>query len=409
MLKIKKQKIECVLLTFCLLGLMFNTLFGAFSALGFLISGLIFIILYENKVLNILASNWLLLMIPLLGVFSFIWSDIPLFTLRGGVQLLLTTIFALIIATVVSFELLLKVTGICFLLIMGLCLVSERYALNGITGEFSLIGIFDSKNFLSMNAALSVFTGIAIFKYNFFNFQLRFFGFLLVVLSFLVLLKASSLGSIVTTSLVIIASLFFIYYQSIRLPRRVKSYLNWIFVSSFLLLLVFIIFIGNSTVFDDFMFGLGKDPTLTGRTFIWARGLESISENPMFGLGFQSAFYEGNPLAEEIWEFAHVPSGSGFNFHNMYIDIAVEIGGVGFFIFVLLLVQFIRRISDLEYLKVGSKEGFAIMIFLYMFLQTFLEAAWFSQFTISHFFTCVAWVYLQKTTELKSIKLRWNV
>jgi exopolysaccharide production protein ExoQ len=31
-----------------------------------------------------------------------------------------------------------------------------------------------------------------------------------------------------------------------------------------------------------------------------------------------------------------------------------------------------------------------------MFLQTFLEAVWFEQFTVIHFFMCVSWVYLKE-------------
>ena len=93
----------------------------------------------------------------------------------------------------------------------------------------------------------------------------------------------------------------------------------------------------------------------------------------------------------------------------MYIDITVEMGLLGGFIFILLLGKFIRLLANNKNLEFGSKEGFALMVFLYMFLQTFLEAGWFSQFTISHFLICAAWIYLKQKTELRSIKLRWNV
>lgn len=393
----------------CLLGLVLNTTFGAAAALCFLISGSLYCLLYENKLLDVFFKSSLLLLIPFLTVVSSIWSDIPLVTLRGGIQLVLTTIFAIVIAGVVRFELLIKALGNCFFIVIFLCFLSNRYALNGMTGEYSLIGIFESKNFLSMNAALSIIVGIAIYKNKAFSRWYNIFGFLLVALSFLVLLKAHSLGSIVTTLLVFMVTLFYVFYQKIYIPKLVRSNLNWLIVLSFLTLVFGLIVIGSSSTFDNVMYDLGKDPTLTGRTFIWSRGLESIAENPIFGLGFQSAFYVGNPLAEEIWEFAHVPSGAGFNFHNMYIDITVEIGLLGGFVFLLLLGKFIRLLANNKRLELGSKEGFALMVFLYMFLQTFLEAGWFSQFTISHFLICAAWVYLKQTTELKSIKLRWNI
>ncbi|WP_158000844.1 O-antigen ligase family protein [Pseudoalteromonas sp. TB41] len=409
MLKVSKQIVISILLFTSLMGLLFNALFGALAVLCFLISGILFCILYENKLLNLLFKNWLLLAIPLLAILSSAWSDIPPLTLRGGIQLLLTTVFAMIITAVVRFDLFIKTAGICFFVTMFLCLVSDRYALNGMTGELSLIGIFESKNFLSMNAALSIFVGVVMYKNQSISRKTRMFGSALLILSFLVLIKSKSLGSVVTTSLVLIVVFFYIYYQKIHMAKLVRSNLNWLIVLSFLALVSGLIAIGNSTTFDNFMYELDKDPTLTGRTFIWSRGLESISENPILGLGYQSVFYEGNPLAEEIWEYAHVPSGAGFHFHNMYIDITVEMGLLGGFIFIMLLGKFIRLLANNKKLEFGSKEGFALMVFLYMFLQTFLEAGWFSQFTISHFLTCSAWIYLNQTTELKSIKLRWNV
>lgn len=409
MLKVSKQIAISILLFVSLMGLLFNTMFGALAVLCFLISGMLFCILHESKLFDLLIKNWLLLAIPLLAIISSAWSDIPLLTLRGGIQLLLTTVFAMIITAVVRFDSFIKITGICFFITMFLCLTSDRYAINGMTGEHSLIGIFDSKNFLSMNAALSVLVGFVVYSNTNFRPKVKTFGLVLVVLSFLVLLKANSLGSIVITILVMLLSFLYICYQKVKLSLFVRVQFNWLIVVSFLLLVATLIVIGNSSTFDNVMYDLGKDPTLTGRTFIWSRGLESIAENPVFGLGYQSAFYVGNPLAEEIWEFAHVPSGAGFNFHNMYIDITVEMGLLGGFIFILLLGKFIRLLANNKKLEFGSKEGFALMVFLYMFLQTFLEAGWFSQFTISHFLICAAWIYLNQTTELKSIKLRWNV
>ncbi|WP_024599318.1 O-antigen ligase family protein, partial [Pseudoalteromonas sp. TAE56] len=223
------------------------------------------------------------------------------------------------------------------------------------------------------------------------------------------LIKSKSLGATVTTLLVVSLSLFFIVYQKINLTRLIRSNLNWLMILLLLSLIAAIVYIGNSSQFDNFMYEVGKDPTLTGRTFIWLRGIENIHDNPILGTGYESIFYVGNPLAEEIWEFAHVPSGAGFHFHNMYIDMTVQLGMLGGLIFLILLAAFFRSFINNKNLKFGNKEGFALMIFLFMFMQTFLEAGWFSQFTISHFVTCAAWVYLKQTTELKSIKLRWNV
>lgn len=407
MLKVHKKTLEGALLFLCVISLLFNTLIGTAAALGFLISGTLICLLNENKLLHLLTKSWVILAIPLMAILSSLWSDNPLLTLRGAVQLLLTTIFSLMFTAVIRYELFIRVLGGCFFITMLMCLVSDRYALNGMTGEYSLIGIFGSKNFLSMNASISVFVGIAIYK-GFHNAS-KFCGGLLILVSFFVLVKSKSLGFTVTSILVITLALFFIAYQKVYLTRLIRSNLNWLMVFLFLMLVFLIIYIGNSSAFDNFMYEVGKDPTLTGRTFIWSRGIENILDNPLLGTGYESIFYVGNPLAEEIWEFAHVPSGAGFHFHNMYIDITVQLGVLGGLTFIILLAGFFRLFINNKNLKFSNKEGFALMVFLYMFLQTFLEAGWFSQFTISHFVTCAAWIFLKQATELRSIKLRWNI
>ena len=408
MLKISKQKVVNILLLVSFMGILFNVLLGTIAALSFLISGVLICFLYQNKLLDLFKKNKLLLAIPLLAIVSSIWSDIPLLTLRGGIQLLLTTVFAMITAAVVRFDFFIKTAGFCFFIIMFLCLISDRYALNGLTGEYSLIGIFDSKNYLSMNAAFSVFVGVTIYRNYNLNKKIKLCGLALVILSFSVLLKSKSLGSVVTTILVLVLAVLYIYYQKINLPKLVRCQFNWLIVISFLILVFGLIVIGNTSTFDNVMYDLGKDPTLTGRTYIWSRGVESIIERPILGLGYKSVFYIGNPMAEDIWEYVHVKSGGGFHFHNMYIDISVELGLLGAFVFLLVLGKFIRLLANKK-LELGNKEGFSLMVFIYMFLQTFLEATWFSQFTISQFLICAAWIYLNQINQLKSIKLRLKV
>ncbi|MEQ1790592.1 MAG: O-antigen ligase family protein [Rickettsiales bacterium] len=98
----------------------------------------------------------------------------------------------------------------------------------------------------------------------------------------------------------------------------------------------------------------GKDATLTGRTELWERGIESGMENPLLGVGLGAFWMHGNPVAEKIWYDFAIPSRSGFHFHNFFINVFVEIGLIGVALWVLMFLYVcVKSFRDL--LKDGDK------------------------------------------------------
>jgi exopolysaccharide production protein ExoQ len=85
--------------------------------------------------------------------------------------------------------------------------------------------------------------------------------------------------------------------------------------------------------------GLGRNLTLTGRTDLWATVLK-LQENPMFGTGFES-FWLGKRL-DVLWqEFWWHP----IQAHNGYIEIYLNLGLVGIFLFIGQFVGTFRKIQ----------------------------------------------------------------
>lgn len=380
-------------------GLLFNSMFGTFAALAFLLSGVVFVASNLTNIYLHCKKNWVLFLIPLWSLTSALWSDIPSFVVRGSIQLILTTLFAVVMASRVNFVVLIRAMAIALMLAMVMSFFSSRMALNGMTGEYSLIGIFASKNFLATHSAMSIAVGLTLFFCQGSGRVTRYFGLSLVIISTLVLIKAKSTGAIFFVVLGLLASFLIYFYQNIKLKKIIRSQIN---LFSLVVGVSVIFFVGSGVMtgaFDEIMYSVGKDPTLTGRTYLWERGLELIAVRPITGVGSQSLFYMGNYLAEDIWEYFHVPSGAGFNFHNMYIDVSVELGLVGLFLFLALILGFFKRITSLPKVYLGSRQFFAILVFVYLFFQTFLEAGWLNQFTIAHLFVCMAWVFLEDEKE----------
>ncbi len=109
---------------------------------------------------------------------------------------------------------------------------------------------------------------------------------------------------------------------------------------------------------------IGKDPTLTGRTDIWAAILRQSAAHPWLGFGY-AAFWEKTSVpaafvrAETGWK---VPSA-----HNGWLDILVQLGAVGVALCALVLAAaYIRALI----LALDRRDGNWAVIYLSLFLVT---------------------------------------
>jgi exopolysaccharide production protein ExoQ len=83
---------------------------------------------------------------------------------------------------------------------------------------------------------------------------------------------------------------------------------------------------------DSFLEMIGKDPTLTGRTELWAYVLADIAKKPLLGWGYSAFWSPNDPAAVEISTILkwYVPQA-----HNGLLEMLLNVGIVGtaFFIF----------------------------------------------------------------------------
>ena len=92
-----------------------------------------------------------------------------------------------------------------------------------------------------------------------------------------------------------------------------------------------------STAIAEF---LGRDPTLTGRTEMWA-ALLAVENNPLVGVGYQS-FWLGDRLAT-VW---HSLTTSNLNeAHNGFLEVYLCLGAIGVTLLVVILVVSYWRLA----------------------------------------------------------------
>lgn len=203
----------------------------------------------------------------------------------------------------------------------------------GISQENSNYPIYflGGKNALQMIILPSIFI-IYLYSYKVYN-RLKFIPFFVILIG-IVSMYISESGTGITLAIITMCYLF--AYKKINL--KAKSYL-FISISIFITIVIFRL---HEVLFGNFIVNvLGKDITLTGRTYIWDLILKNIKEFWLIGLGRGNTFIFDNFYL-------------GVNeTHNGFLEILLYSGILGLIVFITILLVIMNRLDS--YYSVYSK------------------------------------------------------
>jgi exopolysaccharide production protein ExoQ len=355
-------------------ALALEPLLGSLAAGSFLLFGLLLLASQPVHSLSSLVRYWPLLLLPAYCLLSTLWSDFPDSTLRYSTQLAVTLAIAIVIACRVSSESLLR----------GLfCIYSLGIVLSLVIGRNSdgsaWLGIFGSKNafaaFVSVFAVISV--GVAFDKGAVRG--LRVAGLVGAVLSLPLLIRAQSAGALAVIGPAVLSVLAVMLIRRLSAPQKLVVLAAVVFA----VLVGALVFATYGTqLLGAFLETSGKDSTLTGRTDLWRTGLTLISDKPFLGVGYRAFWVKGNGPAEELWAMFGEPSGAGFNFHNLYISNAVDLGLVGLSIEVALIYLTASILVVLAFVRPTHVVAALLGLHLLLILRSFVEVEVFFEFSV---------------------------
>jgi O-antigen ligase len=315
------------------------------------------LLLRPGGLLKVARRNTPTLMLTLLALVSWTWSQAPMLSAKRGVMLIGLTLFALYLVTRFNQRELLRLLGwalgIIAVLSVAAALLSPDRGIAGGIHAGAWTGIYSDKNALGRYMALAalVFMSLAMHPEGSRSAWLS-----VGVCAVLVVLSRS------TTALVAMACALGMIGVMPLLRQRGLIFLS--FVISLAVLLV------NSALLILLNFGtatnvLGKDPSLTGRVPLWNVLVQNVWQKPLLGHGY-NAFWtaeDGQPSALQFdvtgaWDVWHA--------HNGFLDLALELGLIGLVIFLIgYLVGFGRAVRTLRTSSYGA--GFwqvAVLVFL---------------------------------------------
>ena len=343
--------------------------------------------------IKLLHDNPLIVVILAYGFLSIVWSDFPVTSFKRYVKALGHPVMALIVATEAqpgrAFQLVLRR---CAFVMIPISLLLIKYFpeigryFDAWLGTMYNQGAAITKNGLG---ATTMFFGIFFVWSLVFGRQvqhsgrrrLEYFVDLGILLAALWLLQqadsaGSKFGFLIGASLVIALRFRFLRRQAFFWIAGFPATLAAAFAVS-------------SSLRAALLESLGRDATLTDRTFLWADILE-LHQSPWFGAGYE-AFWLGwrRDLLWEKWWWQPLQA------HNGYLELYINQGIIGIMLYLLLLVALLFRL--LRCVRDGNVNAVLyIALFIPMLLYNITEAGFVGVAFVWPLFYCVVFTSSQE-------------
>lgn len=315
--------VEAMIAAAAVLAIVATAVFGTIAAGVFIAAAMLLVALRPLTSARELLRFWPLLVLPLIAMTSTLWSDAPERTMRAALQLLLTCIAAIMVCRRLAADRTILALFVGYVALAAMAMPSVPASL---AYGIPLIGPFGSKNQMGFCAHLLVALALAVIVDRQQPWVARLVGLAAVPTGIMLLVLSNSAGATASLAITFVAFPLLLLFG--RLPPRGRV------IALFLLLTALIIGAIFTSEIEAAIAAfrqdvLKKDATLTGRTYLWDYADQLNRERPWLGGGYYAFWRQGNLGAEGLWRWGGIASRTGFNFHNSFIEMQVDLGWIG--------------------------------------------------------------------------------
>ncbi len=311
---------------------------------------------------NALVRCWLLLIPVGLALASVNWSMDPDGSLRKAVALLMTTLFAICVASRFDWPQFIELFASLFLILALLSIFTVTFMPDiGIMSEIhpgAWSGIYWEKNQFGMNMAKGAHLALVAMIFQPRRRWLWGSAFILLVALVLLSTSMTSLAAL----LLAVGGVFGLYLLRLGPQIAVPLVYGTVVIGVGLFLAV--------EYNPEFMFSLiGREPTLTGRTEIWAALFEQIRHRPWLGHGYAVFWLDETGPAYWVRQQTQwlVPTA-----HNGWLETWLSIGLIGVIGFALAYIT--ALFSAMRGLLKGKETYWALISTLIFLLFSMSES-----------------------------------
>jgi exopolysaccharide production protein ExoQ len=346
---------------------------GNIGLLIYTITSILLIVRLKETYKVVRRKYWLFFLL-ILAITSLLWSSVPVIASKKVISMIGTTLFGIYLGSHYTFNRQLKLMGwsfgISILLSFVFVFLLPAYGImhtDAIEGDWQ--GIYPHKSTLGERMVLSFLT---FYFLSGLNPKHRILCNIACLLSIVLIIFSKS-----ATSIISLLSLYIILNTIKYLSLKSKLGMVIIFLSLAGFFLVQFFLILN---LPGFLNASSKDITLTGRTPLWESLWDFIKLKIWFGYGYGSFFSAAHTETQQLWK---THSWGALHAHNGYIQILVDLGFVGFIVFI--WGYFTDIIKPLLYYLL-SRDMRMLWIFsflLYTVIFNFTESSFLSSLNLS--------------------------
>ncbi|MBF0458251.1 MAG: O-antigen ligase family protein [Nitrospirae bacterium] len=303
-----------------------------------------------------------------LSLLSALWSQFPLVTLRESIEFTGLTLFGLYMVMRFTSEeqhkLMAITLGIIAIFSVITAVLLPKYGIMqwhpyGENHPGAWRGVFGHKNSLGL---YSNFCLIVFLLLNVRELKHRIIKWGIIMLSFCLSILSKSGGATLIMLIVICLIPFYKTFHN-HIYIRIISYCSAIIVISVVSTLLLL-------KLDSFLNLMGKDATLTGRDCLWKGTLGMLERRPLLGYGYGGFWLGGDSGGNVVrdlckWAIPHS--------HNGFLEIGINLGLVGFFIFFFGYFRTARLAFRNLYLSASNKSIWPFVFVTLLFLDNITE------------------------------------
>lgn len=311
----------------------YSSLFTVFPILIYLGMWLALLLTKGFRLLKPTADMVWAMLIPTLCLISTLWSSTLGLTLYLGTAFVAMQVCVIIMARAVPYQPFAEGGAVGIAITLLLSIINGRMLMDPMTGVYSLAGLFPSKNAIGFFGELGFVFCISLLFSRVSLLRKAVFIPIPMAISVYSIFASHSGTCLMTTAAIVI--LLIIVAILLRAPSSVRFA---VFALGFILITTLITASLSMGAGELMLKLLGKDATLTGRTYLWSEGYKVGWEKPVLGSGYASFWVTSNPRARQYWEEFHVQPTTGFHFHNTYVQVFVDVGIIGVLIITYLII-----------------------------------------------------------------------
>lgn len=284
---------------------------------------------------NKILSSYPMFILVIICILSTIWAQDKKLALLSGLLLLGTTLYGICLSERFSLEEILDIFVYYFLISAVISLVAAVFIPSMGTfydtseGKMAWIGIYNSRNSLSLNMSFGVLCA-------YFNLHNKDKKKLLNSVTALILCCINLVFSRARTG-VIVLLIVFIIIKIWEKRNKYKGFLSIIF-SIIGILAIF----NKSILINKISAFIGRDLSFSGRTSIWEYCIEAVKIKPLLGYGYNSFWIDKWDSQANFIRF-QLNFKELMSAHNGYIGIMLDIGIIGLVIYLVTIFYCLYR------------------------------------------------------------------